>query len=207
MASALVSFATILAAASDVTSDSARADGRARERALLIRVRDGDADAFRAVVEQHIDRVTRLAVYLIGAPDVAEDVTQYVFVQVWEHRRTLDPDRPLRPYLLRAVHNRAANERKADAVRARYRQTVHAEALAGAIRTTVPSPEGSVLTSALVQQALDRLQERRQLALRLWFEQELTPPEIAEVLGISPQAADRLMRRALADLRDILAAS
>lgn len=180
---------------------------RTEERALILRVRDGDTQAFAKLVQQHMNRVTRLAYHLVGSHDVAEDVAQTVFVQLWDHRDRLDPDRPLRPYLLRAVHNRALDERKAEGVRARYRVQVQGEALAGSIGAAVPSPESGVLTTTTVQAALRRLSERRRLALRLWFEESLTHEEIAAVLGVSLQATDRLIRRALAEIREILLVS
>jgi DNA-directed RNA polymerase specialized sigma subunit len=43
--------------------------------------------------------------------------------------------------------------------------------------------------------------------LRLRLEEELTHAEIADVLGVSPLAAQRLVARAIADLRQLLKSS
>lgn len=182
-------------------------DTDARERALLARLVQGDSEAFAALVDRHLNRVTKFAVYLTGSDDMAEDIAQAVFIQLWERRATVDPNRPLRPYLLRAAHNRVIDEQRAGAVRQKYHEYVRASAIAGSIRAAVPSPESGILATATVHEAIRHLSERRQLALRLWFEEEMTAAEIADTLSISPTAADRLVRRALAELRQILLVS
>jgi RNA polymerase sigma factor (sigma-70 family) len=188
-------------------SNDERAAARAEERGLVLRVRASDAEAFALLVRRHLDAVTRMATYLVGSADAAEDVAQRVLVQLWEHRVTLDPERPLTPYLRRSVRNCALNDRKAHTVRAQYRERIQGEIAAGTIPASTPSPEETVLTVATVQAALHQLPHRRQLALRLWFEEELTYSEIADILETSVQATDRLLRRALADLREMLLVS
>jgi RNA polymerase sigma-70 factor (ECF subfamily) len=173
------------------------------ERVLVGRLRQGDPEAFATLMAQYTNRLTRFAFYTVGSRDAAEDVVQQVFVDLWERRATLDPDH-LKAYLFRAVRYRALNERTSQAVRQRYTTTIQAEAEAGAIPTVVPSPEERVLTSAAIQAAVKQLSERRRLAIRLRLEEEMTYPEIAESLGVSPMAAQRLVARAMADLRTLL---
>jgi RNA polymerase sigma-70 factor (ECF subfamily) len=191
-----------------VEPDPSHADeSRARERALIERVRNDDGDAFAMLVTEHLPRLTRFATYLLGSADAAEDCVQMVFVHLWKRRHELDVDRPLRPYLLRAVQNRSLNEHRAETVRMKYRNRIQVHAAAGTLATNVPSPEEQILTEAMVQAALAQLPERRQLALRLRLEEGLTDHEVADTLGISLMATDRLIRRALANLRDILLVS
>ncbi len=177
---------------------------RDTERALVARVREGDTNAFRVLVETHMDSITRFAFYIVHSRDVADDIAQNVFVGMWEYRTTLDPARPLKPYLFRAIRNRALNERKSNAVRERYRSDMQADAEAGSSRAFEPSPEGVILDTMAVQAALEQMSDRRQLVLRLRLEDELTHAEIAEVLELSYEAAKRLVARALAELQKIL---
>ncbi len=177
---------------------------RDTERALVARLHEGDTTAFRVLVETYMDSVTRFAFYIVHSRDSADDIAQNVFVGMWEYRARLDPDRPLKPYLFRAIRNRALNERKSNAIRERYRSDVQADAEAGSLRAFEPSPEGVILDTMAVQAALEQLSDRRQLVLRLRLEDELTHAEIAEVLDLSYEAAKRLVARALADLQKIL---
>ena len=177
------------------------------ERTLIARVRSGDAAAFAEVVTRYLDGATRFAFHTVGSHDAAEDVVQAVFVQIWERRETLDVERPFKPYLFRAVRNRALDEQKAAAVRERYRAHVRDDVDAGSASGATPNPEGTILTVIAVQAALCQLSERRQAALRLRLEEQMTYLEIADVLELSPEAAKRMLSRAVAELRAILEVS
>lgn len=180
---------------------------RETESRWIARTRDGDRAAFTALMTRYLDDVTRVAFYMTHSRDAADDIAQRVWIWLWDHRAELDPDRPLKPYLLRAVRNRALDERKADAVRERYRDDVQAGALAGSVRAVVPSPEGAILTVATVVAAIDQLAESRRLALRLRLLDGMEHAEIAEILGISSAAARQLVHRGLADLQKMLGVS
>lgn len=199
----------LLAAPSFRNSDeshSSRAEDRDRERELVVRVRTDDAHAFAELVERYLDRVTRIAYCIVRSHDMADDLAQDVFIRCWEQRAALDPERSIAPYLFRIVRNRAFDLNEAIRVRERYQQNVRSEAASGSISTSVPSPEGAVLSAATIQTAVNELPLRRQLAFRLRFEEELTHAEIAQVLGITPAAAAQLVFRAFEEVRQILRA-
>lgn len=170
----------------------------AADLVLIALLQRGDAKALATIMLQYTDRLTRLAFYTTGSRDVADDIVQRVFVELWERRATLHLER-LRPYLFRAVRNRAINECDATAVRTRYRATAHVEAAA-----IEPSPEDRILTETVVHSAVNQLSERRRFAIRLRFDEQMTHAEIGEVMEISPLAAQLLVTRALVDLRGIL---
>lgn len=175
-----------------------------QESILVARVREGDSEAFRILVERYMDSVTRFAFYIVHSHDAADDIAQNVFVGMWQYRETLDPARPLKSYLFRAARNRALNEKKSNAVRNAYMEQVQAELDSGSTTAFEPSPEGLILSTSAVQDALEQLSDRRRLALRLRLEDEMTHNEIAEVLDLSYEAAKRLVGRALAELQKIL---
>lgn len=179
-------------------------DEAGSESALVARVRQGDTEAFRVLVERYMDSVTRFAFYIVHSHDSADDIAQNVFVGMWKHRENLDPTRPLKSYLFRAARNSALNEKKYNAVRNAYMEQVQAEQASGSTISFEPSPEGFILSTSAVQQALEQLSDRRRLALRLRLEDEMTHAEIAEVLDLSYEAAKRLVGRALAELQKIL---
>jgi len=174
------------------------------ERALVVRLRASDVQAFERLVDHYLPRLARFAAGQLGSYDAAQDVVQSVLVRVWNHRVTLDPDRSFTSYIFRAVRNRILDERKADAVRERYTATLRDDAESGAVHAVVPNPERRIVDTATVQAALLQLSERRRLAIRLRFEEEMTHAEIAEVLELTPETAQRLVSRAIAELRERL---
>jgi RNA polymerase sigma-70 factor (ECF subfamily) len=178
--------------------------GHGDDFVLVTRLCRGDPDAFAAIIRQHLDTVTRFAAYLAGSRDAADDVVQSVFVQLWEQRTALDPTRPIKPYLFRAVHNRALDERKSEHVRERHRTAVQTAAESGSLPSAVPSPENVVLMETDISSALVQLPERRQTAVRLRFEAQMTHAEIGDVMGVSAPAAMQLVLRGIEDIRRIL---
>lgn len=195
----------VLKAASDNKSTNDEDEKKRKyEISLLSLVVGGDPNSFAKIVELHINIVTQIAFYMTGSRDTADDIAQDVFISLWRNRAKLDPARPLRPYLVRSIRNRVFDEHKGDVVRSRYKDSAIAESLAGSISSEVPSHENGVIERADIQNALEELPARRRLALQLYLIDELSEQEIADAMGASAQATDRLIRRALADLKNFL---
>ncbi len=178
--------------------------GDAHEQVLLDLVREGDEYAFTKLVTRYLDPVTRFAFYIAGSHDVAEDIAQSTFVSLWERRGSLGEVRSLKSYLFRMVRNRALDERKAFLVRERYQNAVQAEMQLDISPPYTLDTEEALLRAESVQAALAQLSDRHQLALRLRMEDGMSHAEIGEILGLSPETAQRLSSRALASLRKIL---
>ena len=174
---------------------------------LVLQLRAGDSRALTALVEDHFGALVRFAYYLLGSRDWAQDVVQDVFVRIWEHPETFAPTRSLKQYLYAAVRNHALNEQKYEAVRMRHQEATRAAAEADPSLIGTPSQENAILHDATIQVALRQLSDRRQQAVRLRIEEQLTHAEIGQILGISTVAAERLVLRALEDLRKILRVS
>lgn len=76
------------------------------------RARQGDEDAWRALVHEHQTAIFRLAYLLLGDADEAEDVAQETLARAYEHLARFDETRPLRPWLLQITRNQAANHQR-----------------------------------------------------------------------------------------------
>ncbi len=64
---------------------------------LMIRVRDGDIDAFETLVEKHQHSVVGTVARMLGNPSDAEDIAQQVFIRVWKSAARMSPVRNLPP--------------------------------------------------------------------------------------------------------------
>ncbi len=174
------------------------------ECALAVRIQQGDSHAFALLVDRYLDRLTRFAMAMVDSHDAAEDVVQHVFVWLWESRAAVDPARPFKSYLYRAVRNRVLNERDGTHVRARYQSLVASEISSGARLSSVASPEGAILSAEELEYVLRQLPERRKAAVRLRYEAQLSYDEIGDAMGISTQAATQLVLRGVEQLRILL---
>lgn len=83
---------------------------------------------YQQAVEQHRQRVYSFAYYSLRAAADAEDVTQEVFIRMWQHWKKIDHDR-LGAWLMRVTHNSVIDHvRKANSGQKRIDQFADVEA-------------------------------------------------------------------------------
>jgi RNA polymerase sigma-70 factor, ECF subfamily len=73
---------------------------------LFQRSRDGDAEAFRRIVESHQPYAYAIAYRFMGNEADAEDAVQESFINVWRHLAEYDPRKKFTTWLYRIVANR-----------------------------------------------------------------------------------------------------
>ncbi|MBL4846715.1 MAG: RNA polymerase sigma factor [Planctomycetes bacterium] len=169
----------------------------APERELIEKIQAGDREAFRALYEAHGPTLLRFLQRLLGDPSAAEDALQETLLRVHGARETLDPERPLRPYLLRVARNVGIAAIRRQAIR----KTQPVEGIDPAADET--SPPSAVVrdeTLAQVQAALARVPAGHRAALLLRHDQGLTLRAVAEALGVSERTARNRLREATVHL-------
>jgi len=177
---------------------------RRAERALVERIRDGDANAFRVLMETHFTRATRFAYTFVHERDLADDIAQDVFTRIWDVRHNWNPAVSIRAYVLGAIRHRALDVLKHRGVEARYvlLERAHGEA----DETMLDDGIDRATTLRALARAVAELPERRQAALALRYTLGLTHAEVGDALGVSAKAAKELIVRTLDSLRVTLRA-
>jgi RNA polymerase sigma-70 factor (ECF subfamily) len=105
------------------SSGTTGADAPAIERALALRARAGDVEAFASLVERRTPGVVAFLRRMLGDAEDARDVAQLTFLRVWENIGRYDPVWAFSTWLYRIAGNLAI-----DALRARRtRQRTEAE--------------------------------------------------------------------------------
>ncbi|MFH8795794.1 RNA polymerase sigma factor [Streptomyces sp. NPDC017941] len=83
-------------------------------RALRVRIRDGDADAFGEVFDAYARSVYNHAYRLTGDWSAAEEVVSLTFLEAWRLRARVEADGgSVRPWLLGIATNVTRNQRRA----------------------------------------------------------------------------------------------
>jgi RNA polymerase sigma-70 factor, ECF subfamily len=153
------------------------------EAFLLARARRGDASAFEEIVRLYQRRVYGVALRIVRAHDVADDVTQEAFLRAWRSLERFELGRPFGPWVCRIAANLAVNHVRSPRAREEGLPEAHAET-----RSREPGPLGALLDAEgarVLEAALAELPQEQRAVLVLRAVEELSYAEIAESLGIS----------------------
>jgi len=77
------------------------------EKPLLLQLKRGSYGAFETVYHRYKEPLAAFMLRLVKSQDLAEDLLQELFVRLWEHRASVDPDQPIKGYLFRIAENLA----------------------------------------------------------------------------------------------------
>jgi len=177
------------------------------DTALVDRARNGDVNAYEALVQQYQELAFRVAYQVTGNAADAEDAAQEAFVNAYYALGRFRAGAPFRPWLLRIVANEARNRRTSA-----HRRTVLAERALAAAHSSgeaAPSPERAAEADEFRATLIATLRGLREddrlvLAYRLFF--DLSEAEMAMALNCPRGTVKSRLSRALARLRAALPA-
>jgi len=167
---------------------------------LLERMREDDADAYRVLVERHMDRAYAVALRVVRNQADAEDVAQDVLVKTWTNRQAWQAGRArFSTWLYRVIINRCIDLKRAPS---------------GETLEDVPEPmdesDDAVATihrqemSLMIETALGHLPTQQRVAVVLSYYEDRTNSEVAEIMGTSIDAVESLLKRGRQRLRELL---
>jgi RNA polymerase sigma-70 factor (ECF subfamily) len=157
----------------------------------------GDRQAFERVYRTHAAKVFSLCLRMLGDRALAEEVTQDVFVRVWEKLPGFRGDSSFGTWLHRVAVNVVLTRRKAAGIR--DGRTADDEAL-----DMAPARSDSVGERLDLEGAIAQLPRGARTVFVLHDVQGFTHEEIGEQLGISPGGSKAQLHRARMLLRAAL---
>ena len=179
---------------------------------LMLRVKEGDRDAFRRLIERHQKAVINFCYRSVGDGWEAEDIAQKVFLQVYKSAARYKPTAKFSTWLFTIVRNTTLNE-------LRRRQRHQAASMDALSEETDESP-GQQFTDAhaespaeemqhrelqsKIQEAIQSLPENQRTAITLLRYEEMSYEGIAAVLHCSVSATKSLIHRARETLKERL---
>jgi RNA polymerase sigma-70 factor (ECF subfamily) len=166
---------------------------------LLRRIGRGEAAAYRAFADRHLERTLRFAARLLADPVEAEDAVQDAFMRVWTDAARFVPAARPSTWLFRIVHNQCID-------RLRRRKPADPDAVD---RQSAGDRPSNLLsrkqTAEQVAIALAALPERQRAAITLVHYEGMGNVEAAEVLEVGVEALESLLSRGRRSLRQALA--
>lgn len=172
---------------------------------LLGRWRAGDVKAGNALFRRHFASIRRFFANKVGA-DHVEELVQHTFTGCIEGRERFLGRSSFRTFLF-AIAKRQLYKHLRDHASLRSRHDP--EMNVSSVRELGCSPSSIVAAreqQATLLAALQRIPVEQQLILELFYWEQLTGPEIAEVLEVAPATVRTRLFRARATLKEAMAA-
>jgi len=76
----------------------------------LQRLKTGDVDAFESIFRIYNGKIYHFVMATLFDKSLAEDITQSVFLSLWEHRQEINPEKNFQAYLYTIAKNRVYRE-------------------------------------------------------------------------------------------------
>ena len=172
------------------------------ERSLVLRLIEGDEDAFCELYAAYKNRLIYFAMRFLKSREYAEDVFQDAFAVVWQGRRFINPDASFSAYLYTIVRNRILNQLRDLFNQDKLREQI----LSQAVNYTNETKDEIIANDLrqFISRALQQLTPRQREIFQMSRERQMSHREIAEVLGISVNTVQESISISLRTLRTYL---
>lgn len=176
---------------------------------LVEKVRQGDRNAFNELYKKYYISLCSYASLLLEKDEV-EDVVQDVFLNIWQHRTSLDSSLSFQGYLLRSVYNTSLNIIKHKNYSRDYHSAYKNEI--EQMSYLFYNPDTNETIQQLynedlrhkLEEAIQSLSPKCQEVFRLSYVDRMSGKEISAQLGVSLSTVENHMYAALKQLRNKL---
>jgi RNA polymerase sigma-70 factor (ECF subfamily) len=178
------------------------------DREELKRAQAGDPEALGRFFDHHFGRIFSVVQRFVGRRDVAQDITQDIFLKLRRHIGRLDIEHDPAPWLFTVAVNACRDHRRSAWWRVSRRMVpLDRDPEATALSSNAPDPEQAFVTAEeerRLQAAILRLPPELRLSVILHDFDGLPHEQIAEVTGTTHAAARKRHSRALRALAHML---
>lgn len=170
---------------------------------LIHSILQGNQRDYERLIQKYHPNVFRTAMGLLHNKEDAEEITQDVFVKVYQSLTGFAGKAAFSTWLYRITVNACLTY-----LRKKKRQKIWVS-LSALFHHPSPDKQPEVLVTEkseriIIQQAIESLQQKQRIAFVLAKYEELTQKQVAQVMGISEGAVEQLLLRAKYNLKKIL---
>lgn len=173
----------------------------------LAGLRKGKKDEFEALFYQMHDNLYALAISYVKVKEIAEDLVQDAFVQLWKNRENLKEDTNAVNYLYTLAKNNCLNHLKHQEVKERYIRNTSIAELQFFQKSLNSLPDSYADLLGLkkdLDDAMNKLPEDIREIFMLNRYSDMTYAKIAEKKAVSVKTVEAKMSRAMKILRHVL---
>ncbi|MFY9636617.1 ECF RNA polymerase sigma factor SigK [Pseudarthrobacter sp. BIM B-2242] len=183
------------------------ADPGQRLAGLLARIAGGDQAAFAEFYQLTSRRVFGMARRVLIDPELSEDTTQEVFLQVWQNATKFNPEAGSPMSWLMTISHRRAVDKVRSAQSATDREAKYGASSQDVDHDSVSAEVDSKLEAEAVVRCLETLTDTQQESVRLAYYGGLTYREVAEKLNAAVPTIKSRIRDGLIRLKTCLGVS
>jgi RNA polymerase sigma-70 factor (ECF subfamily) len=178
---------------------------------LMLRVRDGDEDSFRVLLDKHRNPLVHFLYRMVQEQPVSEELAQEVFLRIYRSRASYEPTARFTTWMFRIATHLALNwlrDEKNERATERLDEDRGGDLPARELPDRKPSVEQRMVYQARLQEirdAISMLPDKQRAAVLMHKYQEMEYAQIATALECSESAIKSLLFRAYETLRARLA--
>lgn len=170
---------------------------RQKTHDLAIRLRNDDIEAFNSLYWKYHNAIYANALKIIKDPLLAEDITQDVFVTLWERRDTIDPKQDIAGWLFVVSHHKTI-----DQLKRKLRQALAEKVLQSVIEYPDPFEKDITLEQiGALEKAVDQLSPQKRKAFELCKVKRITYEKAAEEMHISKYTVKEYLSEAIISIK------
>lgn len=172
------------------------------EKELIIRLIEGDADAFEKIYYLYVEKVYYFAIRYLKNESDTEEIVQEVFTRIWENRQNLDPDLSFSGYILTTTKNTIFNNN-----RKKINHQAYCKHIISYLQKHMHNVEDEVIYNdlmTLLSKTIESLPPKRQQIFKLSRMQGKSYKEISSELSISEKTIETHIRLALRDIKRVI---
>ncbi len=175
---------------------------------LMLSFQQGDKAAFEALLRKYFPRLLNFIYRFVGTREIAEDITQEVFIKVYKSGSYYQPQSKFQTWVYTIAKNMSLNElrrnRKGMVSLDAPFDTGKNEMQRQMADTETLGPDQAMVQKekvTAIRKAINSLPENQRLAVLLRRYDKFSYEQIAQTMGTSEKAVKSLLNRAKENLR------
>lgn len=178
--------------------------GKRKENISHSKIRERNAEEFERLFRKYFLRLAKYAFRYVSNAAVAQDLTQSVFLKIWELNGSWNPKGTIKSYLYTAVKNQCLNHIKHKRVVEEWESVNNPDRVKRSIDTDLQQEEQAERLDHAITRAIEKMPEKRREIFKLSRDEGLTYQEIANLKGVAKKTVENHMGNALQFLKEEL---
>lgn len=169
------------------------------EHSVLLQLRKGDTQAFEIVFRTYYKYIYAFVSNTLYNKIYAKDITQSVFMSLWEHRQEIDPDKNIGNLLYTMAKNRVYRQTERLLLQNKYQDYVRENPTDN---SEIEDEIDNHFFKKIISVIIEELPPARKAIFLLSWKKGLSNKEIAQQLLLSEKTVDTQIRRSLLFLKE-----